>query len=319
MAKRYLLVAVLLVVACSIGVSTFGARAQEPSVNIDVQHYVIDAQLVPSEQLLRARADVVFVPAGETRSAVFELNGSLAVKRITRVAGPVMATTTTPPAGSTPSRKETSQKKSSSSTGNQSGQSNPSAARVRTQSAQPGELQFIQDNRESMNVRVDLGTVVPAGRPVTLRFEYEGALESAQGGPIQTARLAYVGEQVSYLFYAARWFPFHNYAADRATYDIRITVPKGFTVVGYSESPVSPTAGATPDSQTFAFTSKTPTLPGNIAAAKYVTNSTKAGGFRLMSITRQAMSDGLSMRLRSSESVSSSIRRSSEATHMEIV
>jgi tetratricopeptide (TPR) repeat protein len=281
MAKRYFLTAVLLATSCSLGVVTLRARAQESNVTIDVQHYVIDAQLVPSEQLLRARTDVVFVPSAETRSAVFELNGSLQVKRISRLSGPAVANTT--PAAPA---KAAAQKKNQSA-GQQSGQSNSSApagitgVQAQSQPGQAGELQFIQDNRESMNVRVDLGTVVPKGRPVTLRFEYEGALESAQGGPIQTARLAYVGEQVSYLFYASRWFPFNNYAADRATYDIKVTVPKGFIAVGYSESPVSPLPGPSPDSQTFAFTSKTPVLPGNIAAAKFVTNSTKSGGFTI--------------------------------------
>src|SRR5262249_43395481 len=118
----------------------------------------------------------------------------------------------------------------------------PKDAASTAQPAQPGSdgLQFIQDNRENMNVRVDLGSVVPAGRPVTLLFEYEGALESSQGGPISNARLANVGEQGSYLFYAARWFPFHEYAADRATYAVNIKVPKGVLVAGYSEQSIAP-------------------------------------------------------------------------------
>src|SRR5262249_36212284 len=121
-----------------------------------------------------------------------------------------------------------------------------------------GGLQFVQDSRENMNVRVDLGTVFPKGQPVILVFEYEGALESAQGGPIQNARLAFVGDQGSYLFYAARWFPFHEYAADRATSVINITVPKGFMVAGYSEHPVTPTPKG--DGQTFSFVSTKPVL-----------------------------------------------------------
>jgi hypothetical protein len=45
-----------------------------------------------------------------------------------------------------------------------------------------------------------------------------------------------VGDQGSYLFYAARWFPFHEYAADRSTYAINLTVPKGITVAGIVSS-----------------------------------------------------------------------------------
>src|SRR5262249_51202119 len=66
------------------------------------------------------------------------------------------------------------------------------------------------------SVRVDLGQVVPANLPITLRFRWSGALMSPEGGPLATKRLAYVGPEGSYLMYASRWFPFHDYAADRS-------------------------------------------------------------------------------------------------------
>jgi hypothetical protein len=47
--------------------------------------------------------------------------------------------------------------------------------------AESAGLQFIQDNRENMNVRIDLGSVVPAGREVTLIFEYEGRTRIGPG------------------------------------------------------------------------------------------------------------------------------------------
>src|SRR5882724_6883504 len=72
------------------------------------------------------------------------------------------------------------------------------------------------------SVRVDLGQVVPANQPVTLRFRWSGALLTPEGGPLATKRLAYVGPEGSYLMYASRWFPFHDYAADRATSDITL-------------------------------------------------------------------------------------------------
>src|SRR5205823_761768 len=72
------------------------------------------------------------------------------------------------------------------------------------------------------NVRIDLGQVVPAAQPVTVRIRWSGALTSPEGGPLANKRLAYVGPEGSYLMYASRWFPFHDYAADRATADITI-------------------------------------------------------------------------------------------------
>ncbi|HYE64466.1 MAG TPA: hypothetical protein VD966_02715, partial [Pyrinomonadaceae bacterium] len=53
------------------------------------------------------------------------------------------------------------------------------------------------------SVRIDLGEVVPAGQPVTLRFHWSGALVSPEGGPLATKRLAYIGTEGSYLMYAA--------------------------------------------------------------------------------------------------------------------
>ena len=77
------------------------------------------------------------------------------------------------------------------------------------------------------SVRIDLGQVMPANQPITLRIRWSGALINPEGGPLATRRLAYVGNEGSYLMYASRWFPFHDYAADRATSDITFIVPSG--------------------------------------------------------------------------------------------
>jgi tetratricopeptide (TPR) repeat protein len=250
MIKRngYWLVAASLVLICP----AISAQTKSGG-DLDVQHYQIDADLIPQSQLLRARAEVRFVPLTETRSVVFELNGSLTVKGIT-IKGMASPEPARPAAKAASSR-------------------TPLATEPPTQQ---GGLQFVQDSRENMNVRVDLGRVLPKGQPVTLVFDYEGALESSQGGPIQNARLAFVGDQGSYLFYAARWFPFHEYAADRATYVINLTVPKGITVAGYSEKSVTPIPKG--EGQTFSFVSTQPVLPGNFAAAKYIVKNFSASG-----------------------------------------
>ena len=78
--------------------------------------------------------------------------------------------------------------------------------------------------------------MVTKGTPVTLRFKYSGVLVTPSGGPLLTKRLAYVGERNGYLMYAARWFPFHEYAADQATSEITINLPADFQVVGYSDN-----------------------------------------------------------------------------------
>ncbi|MFL6230831.1 MAG: M1 family aminopeptidase [Pyrinomonadaceae bacterium] len=142
---------------------------------------------------------------------------------------------------------------------------------------------FVQDpvglDQLGPNVRVDLGEVVQPNTPVTLRFRWSGALVTPEGGPLATKRLAYVGNEVSYLMYAARWFPFHDYDADRATSDITVTVPAGFTVAGASDEPIAATQAA--GSARFRFVHKTPTLIGNFAAARYSTRTLKMGNYTI--------------------------------------
>ena len=149
---------------------------------------------------------------------------------------------------------------------------------------------FVQDpvgvGNLGPSVRVDLGTVVPAGRLVTLRFRWSGALVSPEGGPLATRRLAYVGTEGSYLFYAARWFPFHNYAADRATSDITMIVPTGYQVVGPSDDPVTPQQQAKDGTTRYRFVQRRPVLPGNFAAGQFITRTLRFGGYEIQFNTK---------------------------------
>ena len=258
-------------------------RAQKGTADYDVRHYRVEAQLIPSAQFLKAVTEVSLTPLTETRSVVFELNGSLTVKKITRpdlqAPSPVPVT----PKEATPRNPAPRTAREARQSKNASGSTPPPSPSSSAQTVEPAGLQFIQDNRENMNVRIDLGSVVPAGTEVTLVFEYEGALESPQGGPISNARLALVSEQGSYLFYAARWFPFHDYAADRATCELAIKVPKGDLVTGYSDKPISVDSLIDPKTReefsVYRLSSSNPILPGSIAAGKYIVRSANYGGF----------------------------------------
>jgi aminopeptidase N len=131
------------------------------------------------------------------------------------------------------------------------------------------------------SVRIDLGQVVPANQPVTLRIRWSGALESPEGGPLATKRLAYVGTEGSYLMYASRWFPFHDYAADRATSDITLVVPSGLQVAGTSDDPVvgqpDPKLGAV----RYRFVHRNPVLIGNFAAGQYINKNLRYHNYEL--------------------------------------
>ncbi|HET7185141.1 MAG TPA: M1 family aminopeptidase [Terriglobales bacterium] len=85
-----------------------------------------------------------------------------------------------------------------------------------------------QDNA----IRIALPSGLAKDASTTLDFDYEGSLSSADDSPVQGLKLAYVGEDTSYLLYAARWFPLSGYGTNRFTATIKITVPTGWTVIG---------------------------------------------------------------------------------------
>ena len=131
------------------------------------------------------------------------------------------------------------------------------------------------------SIRVDLGQIVPANQPVTLRFRWSGALLSPEGGPLATKRLAYVGVEGSYLMYASRWFPFHDYAADRATSDITLIVPTGVQVAGTSDDPVVAQQSAKDGATRFHFVHRQPVLVGNFVAGQYVNKNLRFGKYEI--------------------------------------
>lgn len=233
----------------------------------DVTNYVMDVSLTPAERKINAVVDVTFTPLEDTRSITFELNGSLKVDAITRIGGAVPAADPSAKPGLKPTPK-------------------PAA-----KPATPG-LTFVQDQAGvadiGPNVRIDLGDTAVKGVPVTLRFKYNGILELPAGGPLLTKRLAYVGADQGYLMYAARWFPFHDYAADLATSDISISLPSGLTPIGYSDSPVAPSGGK------YRYVQSRPSLVGNFAYGKYQSKTLRFGEYELQFFTRSGNNELIS-------------------------
>lgn len=247
----------LAVVVTAFSASAFSQQIQR--TQFDVTNYQIDAQLSPNENKLTATADVSFIPLEDTRSVSFELNGSLKVDSITRVDAAAAGTAVKPP---------TSKAKSATTAA----------------ATPPGGITFVQDQVGvtdlGPSVRIDLGDNVTKGTPVKLRFKYSGILNTPSGGPLLTKRLAYVGDDQGYLMYAARWFPFHDYAADPASSDISITAPAGLQVVGFSDTPVTAAGGK------FRFTQSKPGLVGNFSYGKFVSRNLRIGDYDIQFYTR---------------------------------
>ena len=85
-----------------------------------------------------------------------------------------------------------------------------------------------QDNA----IRVALPDGLQKGQSSSLTFDYEGTLSSADDSPVQGLKLAYVGDDTSYLLYSGRWFPMVGYGTNRFTATIKLTVPSNWVAIG---------------------------------------------------------------------------------------
>lgn len=124
-----------------------------------------------------------------------------------------------------------------------------------------------------------------AGQSYTWTFHYSGTLDGS-GGPVPGLKLASIGDPISYLLYAAAWFPMTGYQIDRFTADIHIHIPGGYSVIASGAvSPSTETAsGTTPKTKSklkaapfgshdYEFKWDKPGFPGTIVAGKFTETS----------------------------------------------
>ncbi len=136
---------------------------------------------------------------------------------------------------------------------------------------------------QDSTIRVPLPDGLTKGASTTLTFEYEGNLENADNSPVPGLKLAYIGDDTSYLLYAGRWFPVNDFGINRFTSTISVTVPAHMVVIGSGDSAVSENAPSRkPNSgmptKTYTFTSNQPSFPGTIIAGIFQdTRSNEAG------------------------------------------
>ena len=266
MKQRFFQSAILSLVIGLFSIFTLAQQIQRTP--FDVTNYRMDVTFNPANNQLQTVADVTFKPLQDTRTVTFELNGSLKIESVTRADGAAMPIVSNPVPTATPIKGKMPVKTPTPTVATPTG----------------SQITFIQDqvgvSDLGPSVKVDLGENMTANTSVTLRFKYSGTLVTPEGGPLLTKRLAYVGNNNGYLFYAARWFPFHDYAADRATSDITVSVPTGYQLIGYSETPASNVGGKT------RFVQSKPALIGNFAYGKYTSKTLRFGEYELQFYTK---------------------------------
>src|ERR1700722_20355767 len=125
---------------------------------------------------------------------------------------------------------------------------------------------------QDSTVRVPLPAGMAKDAQATLTFEYEGQIENADNSPVPGLKLAYIGDDTSYLLYAGRWFPVSGYGLNRFSANISVTIPSHMTAIGsgkatVSDSPASkkPNSNGLP-TKTFNFVYSKSSFPGTIVA-----------------------------------------------------
>ena len=122
------------------------------------------------------------------------------------------------------------------------------------------------------SIRVTPAAPFVRGQAAHWSFEYEGKITGNDDGPVEGLKLAAIQEPITYLLYAARWFPMTGYMTNRFTAEMHIRVPQGMRVFASgsqgASKPVTLANGKPGDQFDFNWTK--PGFPGTVIAGRYV-------------------------------------------------
>jgi aminopeptidase N len=168
-----------------------------------------------------------------------------------------------------------------------------------------GRALSVERVTQDSTVRVALPAGLQKDASTTLTFDYAGTLDSGDNSPVPGLKLAYVGNETSYLLYAGRWFPLNAYGINRFTATMHITVPAHMLVIGSGTEtvgaaaapPVSaaklkrtrtgerasarqedPTPVSTAGMKTYTLVWNRPSFPGTIIAGQFGESTNNQGG-----------------------------------------
>ena len=119
---------------------------------------------------------------------------------------------------------------------------------------------------QSSTLRVTPAAPLAKGETAVWTFTYDGTLENGDGSPVEGLKLASIGDPITYLLYAARWFPMSGYLTDRFTADITVHAPAAYKVLGSGATGAPHTDQ---EGQVWQFNWDRPGFPGTIVAGKF--------------------------------------------------
>ena len=119
--------------------------------------------------------------------------------------------------------------------------------------------------QQDFTVRLGFPEAIPKGKQSSVTFTYDGKLTGQEESPVYGIKFGAIHPEFAYLMYPSRWFPVNDYTADRFSADLKITVPKGFTVLA---SGSGKSEGTAPDKTTWIYSVTQASFPGSIAVVK---------------------------------------------------
>jgi aminopeptidase N len=115
-------------------------------------------------------------------------------------------------------------------------------------------------------ISVAFASPMSKGANATCTFVYEGTLSGSEESPVEGLKVVSIGDPISYLLYASRWFPMVGYLTDRFTAAIHIQIPSGYRVIG---SGITGSPHESGGLQEYEFNWTRPSFPGTIIAGKF--------------------------------------------------
>lgn len=234
---RYISVTICLI-AAPVAFAQFNTMTAGQAPAIHVNGYTIEVTLDPARHSVHAQTTVNFTVLRPTRSVLFELNPALNVSDIADAMGKHLE----------------AQRVSSDAT-----------------TSQP----------QTDEVQVTAIAPLAAGQNVEWTFAYSGVFQppaKKNGDTLSQSSMTFaaVGDPVSYLLYAARWFPVVDYGINRFTASIHVHVPPGEQVFG--SGLIGPPEPDGRGDNVFDFEWRQPAFPGTIIAGTFSTTHATAAG-----------------------------------------
>jgi len=152
-------------------------------------------------------------------------------------------------------------------------------------------------------------------------FVYEGTITGSEDGPIEGLKLAAIQEPISYLLYAARWFPMTGYMTDRFTAEMHIRVPQGMRV--FASGSTGPSKPATlangKPGDLYDFNWTRPGFPGTVIAGRFV-DPVSAGAVKVyLTVSHQQSANELAQTAAKEFDFFTSSFGAPESSHLNVV